>query len=754
MNALYTLNIAVNLMVGAGLLLAWRRDREQPFSRDLGIAFCCQSLATPGFLLWTAAEPLAHRAGAVLLPLALVAYLVFLVLGNRQLAGQPVPRRPALLLAALLLAAYGMLLAVDGKAMQALNASLNLLAGLAICQWLWRRGPAERLAGVLFVLLGMNQFQYVYGGIEQLDAQVVAAVLLRVALGLVLLFAAFTRSSERAARLHDRFLQLTERSHQGVGVMRGEQVLYANPAVHRIYGVHDMDPVSQRWRDTTMPEAERAAARERHRAILAGEIAHAAWEGQRQRLDGTPIHLRFSAWRIDWDGEPAEQVVVSDITAEQNALSELLHQATHDTLTGAPNRSALLQRLRRLCGDGAPFALVVLDVDRFALFNEAHGPSVGDQVLVALARALQRALEGQAELMRLGEDEFALLACNPSPEDAAAQLTASVRRLLERPLTLPDHDFFLDVSMGIALHPATAAEPEALLRAANAAMHVAKRMPGTSQQRAEVRFEHGSGRRLQAEQALRAGLEQQQFFLVYQPKVDAVTLAPLGFEALVRWQRGPEVVAPGDFIPSAEATGLIVPLGRHILALACAQLAAWRADQAPWLPVAVNVSPLQLLEPGFPDLVLRTLAHFDVPPNALSLEITETAAVTHMAHARGQIAALREQGIEVALDDFGVGFSSLNMLRSLPLHAVKIDRSLIEPMPQPDARAVVQTVCALAAPLHLKVVAEGVETDAQATAARDAGCDQLQGYLFSRPLPAAEAAAWLAAQRRLPVRPT
>lgn len=746
MTTLFALNIAVTLMVGAALLLSWQRGREQTFSRDLGLAFLCVALATPGYIAWASSQPALHATGAVLLSVALGGYLALLLTGVRQLAGRPVSRRLRAGLVLALLLVHAALLLFDSVLMQRCNALFQLGAGIAVCWWLHRQGAAERVAGALLVLMGLTQFVYAVGGREWIDLQVSITLVLRVAFGLALLFAAFTRSSEQAQRLHQRFLQLTERSHQGVGVMRGETVLYANPAVHSIYGVDDMQQHSQRWRETTMPESERAVARARHRAIVAGEIEHAQWEGERRRIDGSSIHLRFSAWRIDWDGEPAEQVVMTDITAEQNALSEMLHSATHDALTGAPNRSALLQRLGTLCAAGEPFALIVLDVDRFALFNEAHGPSVGDEVLVALAQALTRWLAERAEVMRLGEDEFALLVRDADPDAAAAALCESVRLMLQQPLSLPAHEFFLDVSMGIALHPATAHAPDALLRAANAAMHEAKRKPGTSQQRAEVRFEHGSGQRLQAEQALRAGIEAQEFFLVYQPKVDAATLAPVGFEALVRWHRGNQLVMPGDFIPAAEHTGLIVPLGCHILALACAQLAAWRDAGQAWLPVAVNVSPLQLLDAGFPELVMRTLAQFGVPANALSLEITETAAVTHMDQARGQIAALREQGIEVALDDFGVGFSSLNMLRSLPLHTVKIDRSLIEPMPAPEAQAVVRTVCALAAPLHLKVVAEGVETQAQARAALDAGCDQLQGYLFSPPLPAAEAAAWLKAQ--------
>jgi EAL domain-containing protein (putative c-di-GMP-specific phosphodiesterase class I) len=275
-------------------------------------------------------------------------------------------------------------------------------------------------------------------------------------------------------------------------------------------------------------------------------------------------------------------------------------------------------------------------------------------------------------------------------------------------------------------------------------MHEAKRTPGMSVQFAEERFERGSGATLDAEQALRAGMKSDEFALVYQPKVDARSGALVGFEALVRWDRpGLGRIGPNDFIPAAERTGLIGPLGGLILTLACRQVADWRASFGDIVPVAVNVSPLQLLDPGFPDLVLRTLGRFGVPPQGLTLEITESAAVTHMAQAREQIAQMRAHGIEVALDDFGTGFSSLNMLRSLPLSTLKIDRTLIDPMPDREATAVVKAICDLAAVLHIEVVAEGVETAEHAGAALAAGCTVLQGYFYSRPLDPAGAAAWM-----------
>jgi EAL domain-containing protein (putative c-di-GMP-specific phosphodiesterase class I) len=273
-------------------------------------------------------------------------------------------------------------------------------------------------------------------------------------------------------------------------------------------------------------------------------------------------------------------------------------------------------------------------------------------------------------------------------------------------------------------------------------VHAAKAIPGLAVCMADPRFERGSGASLMAEQGLRAGLRNEEFVLAFQPKRSARDGRLTGFEALVRWQRpGAGLVSPADFIPAAERTGLIGPLGALILDKACAQVAAWQRAGVAGVPVAVNVSPLQLLDAGFAALVGRTLARHGVSPDALAIEITESAAVAHLDDARQRIQELRALGLEVALDDFGAGISSLNILRSLPLQGVKLDRLLIDPLPAPDALAVVRAVCQLASALGMTVVAEGVETAAQADAARQAGCDELQGYHFGRPLPPADAEA-------------
>lgn len=742
------LSATTSLLVGLALLLAWRRDRVQVFSRDLGVAFLCQAVAPLGFLLWSAypQEGPQRAAGVMIMLLAGVAYLTAVLVGCARLAGRSPSGRQAALLFVVLLSVLAVLVRVDVRLPPLVAATLHVAAGGVATAWLWPRGGAERAIGPLLVVAGFCQYITSLFGLDYaaVQASVVAGV--RLAMGLCVLFAALERSAALVSQAHARFVNMTERSHQGVGIQRGEKVLYMNPAARRIYGVGEDGQPAQRWREATIPPEERAAARERHRALMAGELDHAEWEADRLRIDGRALRLRFSAWRVDdWDGAPAEQIVVSDISAEHNALQESLHRATHDALTGIPNRSALLQHLHRLTPVGQPFALLVLDIDRFALINDAHGPSVGDEVLRELARRLVLHFEGLARVMRLGEDEFALLAEHDQPREAATALADGLRALLAHPLPAAGQAFYLDVSMGIALHPATAADPERLLRAANAAMHQAKLVPGTSEQLAEERFERGSGASLAAEQALRAGIQHEEFFLVYQPKVDAGDRRLLGFEALLRWQRGPTLVSPVDFIPAAERTGLILPLGRVVLDLACRQIAAWRDAGLSVMPVAVNISRWQLLDPGFVGLVLGTLQAHGVQPQDLTLEITESTLVQDLERGRERIEALRAAGLDLSLDDFGSGLSSLTSLRALPLKEVKIDRGLISPLPAPDAVAVVRAICTLARALDLGVVGEGVETEAQAAVLADCGCDALQGFLLARPLLPEAAAAWLKA---------
>ena len=550
--------------------------------------------------------------------------------------------------------------------------------------------------------------------------------------------------------MRHRFERLAERSLEGIMISLGNRsIAYANPACLSIYGVQTLEELQVATIAKTIPKVERAAVARIIEQIERKEVNDAKYEAERHRADGTSMWLRFHYFQTEWDDATAVQVLITDDTQRHRADQALLQQAMQDELTGLPNRSAMLSSLHARCVPGEAtesFVFILMNLDRFKLFNEAHGPSMGDNVLKAVGLALRNIMASDCEVMRLAGDEFAILSAPFAKGDAAVAMVSAIKDLLSQPHLVSGQEIFLDASLGIALYPNSARDAESLLRAANAAMHVAKRTPGTSYRLAEKEFERGSSNALEQEQALRAAIDSTQIYLVYQPKVDAHTGQLTSFEALARWRR-PDLgeVSPVDFIAAAERTGLISNLGKSLLRLACQQIAAWHAQFPDCVPVAVNVSPLQLLDPRFPHVVGQMLLDAGVKPHWLTLEITESSAVQNLAQTVTQVDQLRTMGVHVAMDDFGTGFSSLNMLRSLHLHAVKIDRGLIDPLPSADAIAVVRAICQLADALHLHVVAEGVETQEQADAARMAGCGELQGYLYSKPLLPAQAVQWLSA---------
>ena len=738
----------VTLIMGLALLLLWRRYPVARFTRDIGLYYLALAITPLLFAFYSQAGPL----GQTVLLWGTIAfgsvYLTLLVLGMVHLAHREISRaRIAAILLGLSLFMGYTLLQHSWPFASAASGVITFSVGALTWRWLWASEHSERWAGPLLCLMGVTQCGQLVLGVEATTPQFMLNTLLRLVLGLVLFQTALQRATTEANRLREQFERLTWNSHQGVAIAYSQEIIYCNPAFLKIYGLSSLAQVSPQWLSASIPADELAAIMTLRHQVLDGTREYAAWEGLRRRMDGTPLRLRFAIWRTQWEGQPALQTVITDDTERHDTIAALLHQASHDELTGLPNRGALLRRLRERCQTSDPdetFSLLLLDIDRFKLFNDAYGHSMGDEVLKALAETLQRELAGVAEVSRLGSDGFALLETRAADAAPSPELAQRVQQILAWPLVLPEQEFFVDVSMGLALYPQTGAEAEALLRAANAAMHEAKKIAGSSVVVAEQRFVRGSAEVLEQEQALRAGIINREFSLAYQPKVDANSGALLGFEALARWHRaGVGAVSPLQFIAAAERTGLIGSLGMLLLSQVCEQLLVWHDAAVKLVPVAVNVSPLQLLDPGFPQLVDSTLKRYGVAAELISLEVTESAAIANMEQALAQLNQLRDLGLKVALDDFGTGFSSLAMLRTLPLSVVKIDRSLIEPMPAPDAIAVVQAICQLATTLKLRVVAEGVETEAQAAAAQLAGCHEIQGYYHARPLTPETALQWL-----------
>ncbi len=742
----------IALLGGAMLALA-RMEPGHVHIRDWGWAQILLALTlTLGIaLLPTDIRSLHYQVQATVATACMIGALAMELAGAAHYVGRPWRwRRHAPLFAALLLAV--LVTALLNQAAAIWLASVVLAGGAWLsAAWMWRAGGrAERFVALCFSVSGLLHF---ISPLEDPHARSVVAHIagtcVQGVLAMSLILLSVRRAQSEAARVGGQLRLLYEQSMQGLMVIRDRRVLYANPAALAIFGFERCEDIGAMAEQ--LPAADLEASRARYRQLMAARAGHLNWEGERYRSDGSAIYLRGSSSYVEWEGGPAMLVLMLDDTARQRATEALRRQALHDELTDLPNRHAALERLAELTAPGrtAGFALLSADLDRFQLVNESLGHEVGDALLQAIAARLRSALPADALLARLGEDQFLLLQPGKDGlmDDTGAQRAGErLLSLMAAPFEVGRRQLYVHMSIGVARFPAHGQDSAALLRAADIAMHRAKQQAGAAVVAYEAGMASGAGELLEIEQALAAAIEREEFLLEYQPKFSRVDRELTGFEALVRWQRpGRGRISPSEFIPAAERTGQIVALGALILRLAARQLRAWRLQGLPALPVAVNVSPLQFEDAGLADWILALFAAHGVEPALLEVEITETAAMTHLDRVLPQLTRLRAAGVGVAFDDFGTGQSSLTLLRRLPITTLKLDRSMIDPLPDPSAAAVVRAACVLGEVLELAVVAEGVETEAQALGAERLGCTHLQGYLLARPLGADAAGARLAA---------
>jgi diguanylate cyclase (GGDEF)-like protein/PAS domain S-box-containing protein len=437
----------------------------------------------------------------------------------------------------------------------------------------------------------------------------------------------------------------------------------------------------------------------------------------------------------------AVHVFGEEVTERKRVEDRLLHHATHDPLTGLPNRHLFMERLGRALlrfqSTGGVFAVLFLDLDRFKVVNDSLGHHVGDELLQVIAERLRASVRLNDTVARFGGDEFAVLLEELADLDEAGEIAGRLGQAVSAPVNLGGYEVFTSASIGIALSSSGQDRPEYLLRNADVAMYRAK---GNGANRYEVfdRAMHAQAMaRLQLETDLRRALTRGEFRLRYQPIVSLRTGRITGVEALLRWEhpdRG--LILPGDFIPVAEETGLILPLGAWVLGEACRQLAEWRREfQHARIALSVNLSAKQFGQADLVERIRDALRESGLDPRHLKLEITESAIIDNPSGAGAMLAQLKEQGIQVQMDDFGTGYSSLSSLHSLPLDGLKVDRSFVSRILENHAtRQMVRTIALLARGLDLAVVAEGVETVEQLEEVRAMGCDYAQGYLIAPPL--------------------
>ncbi|CAA7599556.1 diguanylate cyclase (GGDEF) domain protein [Acididesulfobacillus acetoxydans] len=532
------------------------------------------------------------------------------------------------------------------------------------------------------------------------------------------------------------------------------RVDYLNPRAEQLTGrparqapglpIEDVFPIVHEESGNPVENPVQRCLREGRIVGLANHTVLVHPDGRRIPIEDTAAPIRNRNGQI-----VGSVLVFHDVSKNRKLLRQLTHQAYHDSLTGLPNRHLFNEHLRQALAHAQRLhcksAVLFLDIDRFKLINDTLGHSQGDVFLREASARISRVLRSEDTVSRWGGDEFVILLPELSQAEHAAKAARKIIRAFATPFRLNRQEIFVTPSIGISLYPDDGALAEELIKQADTAMYRAKELGGGRYQFFTDSLNQLIKERMTIENLLRKALERAELVLYYQPQVDLLSGAIVGVEALLRWHTtleglSPEgLVMPGTFIPAAEETGLIIPIGWWVLRSACAQSRAWRTQGYPPLRMAVNISARQLRDGNFIRDLQEIIAAGDLDPEWLELEITESVIIENAAATVELLQQIKRLGVRISLDDFGTGYSSLNYLRRLPIDTLKIDKSFIENIALDTKGAKVVTgIIQLAHSLDLTVLAEGVETPAQRLFLLANRCDVMQGFLFSRPVPAEE----------------
>jgi diguanylate cyclase (GGDEF)-like protein len=531
-----------------------------------------------------------------------------------------------------------------------------------------------------------------------------------------------------AARLRD----LTDAAFEGLAVVEDGAVIEANTSLAAMLGVDRERMIGARLTDLLALEGGRNVQDlldDAAQGPVSARLAHPA--------GAYPAELRARALAAS-AGHARLVVAIRDLRTQVAAEARIRHMAQHDVLTGAANRALLHERLTHAFTQAgattSSFALLCIDLDRFKPVNDLHGHAAGDRVLCEVGRRLRENTRAADTVARLGGDEFVVLQTVVADVDQSIDLASRLVMVLNQPYDIGEgQSVELSASIGIALYPEDGAAPDALLANADSALYRVKRSSRNGYALFHADMDAGQHDRHLMEHDLRHALARGEFAVAYQIQASCDSERVAGFEALLRWNHAVRGhVSPADFIPVAEDCGLIIDIGAWVLRQACAEAARWDVP----LRIAVNVSPRQLEHAGFAELVADTLEKTGLHPARLELEVTEGLLIRKADQALAVIKTLKSLGVQMALDDFGTGYSSLVALRNFPFDRVKVDRTFVQHLTESsEARAIIRAVVALGRALNIPVLAEGVETQEQLNALRDAGCDEVQGYLIGRPQP-------------------
>ena len=547
-----------------------------------------------------------------------------------------------------------------------------------------------------------------------------------------------------------RYRLLFERNLAGVyrSTFDG-RILDCNDACARVFGYETReDLLGLNANDFYFDDAEREGLVQMLRELK--QISNL--EMPLRRNDGSTVWVLENVSLRD---EDIMEGTIIDITERKRAQEQVEYQAYHDSLTGLPNRLMFRDRttlaLAHAKRSGRLSAVMFLDLDQFKWVNDTLGHSIGDRLLQAIGARLVTCVRAEDTVARMGGDEFTVLLAELSDRRGAALVAQKVLEAVRHAVTIDEHELFVTTSIGIAVFPDEGIDAETLLKNADRAMYRAKDLGRDNYQFASAATEGPVATRVAMERALVHAIERDELIVHYHPMVEIATGRMAGAEALVRWQH-PEhgLMPPEQFIPLAEDTQLIIPIGEHVLRTACRQMKAWHDAGHPWLRVAVNLSPRQFADRGLVASVERVLEETKFPAHLLDLEITESTAMQNADLTLGILKRLKEMGIRISIDDFGTGYSSLAYLKRFPIDTVKIDQDFVRDLTNDDA-AIISAVISMARALNLRVIAEGVETQEQLDFLRREECAEMQGFLYSQPLTAEEFESALNAKLRIPI---